>query len=72
MPAPSPGKALADVAKLSRESRSAPKTHQSGAKSEKHLEYEASIQEGSEDTFVNVKMQHSERRSRFRGGRTGE
>ena len=26
----------------------------------KHFEHEVSIQEGSEDTFVNVKMQHNE------------
>ena len=35
-------------------------TCQSGAKSEKHLEHEVSIQEGGEDTLVSVKMQHSE------------
>ena len=35
-------------------------TCQSGAKHEKHLEHEASIQEGGEDTFINVKIQHSE------------
>ena len=35
-------------------------TCQSGAKSEKYLEHDASIQEGGEDTDENVKKQHSE------------
>ena len=75
VPAPSLGKALADVTKLvetqekaevlQRPTRLPPwrdnlETCQPGAKSEKHLEHELSIQEGGEDTFVNVKMQHSE------------